>query len=90
MKSIITVDIKESDLLVAARAKFAEEEAAPVETTEEVTVQATGEVTTPVVEATPAVETVEETTAPTETTEEVVAETPTEETPTDEVKEETK
>lgn len=75
MKSIITVDIKESDLLIAARAQFAQEEAA-VENTEEV-----------VTESTPVVETVEEVATPVENTEEVVADAPTtEETKTEETK----
>lgn len=74
MKSIITVDIKESDLLVAARAQFAQEEAA-VENTQEVAA-----------EATPVVETVEEVATPVENTQEVAAEAPTEETTTEETK----
>jgi large subunit ribosomal protein L19 len=78
MKSIITVDIKESDLLIEARAAFAQEAAASVEPTptEEVAV-----------EATPVVETVEEVATPVENTEEVVADAPTtEETTTEETK----
>lgn len=70
MKSIITVDIKESDLLAQARAEFAQEEAtAQVEqtSTEEVTMEAA-----PVVQAT------EETTAPVENVKEATTEAPTE------------
>ena len=74
MKSIITVDIKESDLLAQARAMVAQEEPTQVEASvEEVVTEA------------PAVEMVEETVAPVETTEESTPET-TEETQVDETK----